>query len=67
MAEIADMLSSVACEFGDSTLSSLLEILHSRSFDLKVFKNHVRCCNDCRDIAYSGAERSILQNKFENN
>lgn len=37
LAETADILASVASVVGDSTVSSLPEIMHSSNFELKLF------------------------------
>lgn len=51
VAEIEDRLLSIASVVGDSTVSVVLEIKQSSSFDFKIFKNHVKSCNDYSDIA----------------
>lgn len=50
---------------GDSTVLSVLEIMCSSSFDLNVFKKHVKGLFDCREIALFEVERSYVETEFE--
>lgn len=51
--EISDKISSVPSVMRDSTVASLLEIIHFSSIELKVLKKQVRSCSDCRKIAHN--------------
>lgn len=59
MNEITGRLSSVASVVSNSTVSFLLEIMHCSSFDLNDLKQHVRNCNDCRELSDSGVSEAF--------
>lgn len=54
VADIADKLSCVSSVVSGSTVSFLLEIVHSISFDLKNIKKQERSCSDCTGITHRG-------------
>lgn len=65
--EVAEIMqrSSFSSVMGNSTVSSLLEIMYSSSFGLNVFKKHTKSSGDFKDIALHRVKRSIVEFWFE--
>lgn len=63
--KMAELLSSIAGDVGDSLLTSFKKFLHSKRFYVNPLKNKNGGCSDCKTMAKTDFSQIIAQHELK--